>query len=202
MRTAASPKLVGDFIFGQTRGGVLNLLYGHPSEEFYVRQIARLAGLSVGIVQRELESLNQVGLVTRSKRGNQVFYKANQESPVYVELAGLISKTLGVFQLLRSSLAPLEERIAWAFVYGSVARQKETAESDVDLMVVGNVTLEEVLACLAAVEAKIGRLVNPTLYPVAEFRDKIVHKNHFIGSVIRNAKVSLIGDGDEFRKVG
>ena len=188
-------------LFGQTRGRILRLLFGHPDRTFYVRQIARETGVSVGTVQRELEALAQVGIVERSDSGHQVYYQANRKHPVFSELQSLIAKTVGVFQLLRSALARLAERISLAFVYGSMASRKENAGSDVDLMVVGDVTLDEILAQLAPVERTIGRAINPTLYSVHEFDSKLKSGNHFLTSVMGGEKVVLIGEDDESGKV-
>lgn len=193
--------MLGDLLFGQTRGGVLMLLYSRLDESFYVREIARRIGVSVGIVQRELETLYQVQLVHRRKTGNQVFYQANREHPVFSELSALVAKTLGIFEMIRSALVPLEKKIRWAFVYGSLARQQERAESDVDVMIVGDVSLDEVLPLLAEVENTSGRAVNPTVFTETEFREKGKEGNHFVGSVMRGKKITLIGDEDEFGKV-
>src|ERR1039458_2232370 len=142
MRTKTKP--LGDLLFGQTRGSVLALLYGMPDQTFFVRQIARRIGTSVGPVQRELKTLSEVGLIDRSTVGRQVFFQANRDHPGFPELRSLVAKTSGVFHLLRSALMPLAERISIAFVYGSMARGEETAGSDVDLLIIGEVTLDEV----------------------------------------------------------
>jgi predicted nucleotidyltransferase len=193
---------LGDLLFGQTRGRVLALLFGHPDETFFVRQIARHAGTSVGTVQRELETLSRLGLIERSVSGRQVYYKANGNHPVFAELSSLIAKTVGVFQLLGAALAPFANRVSLAFVYGSTARRDETAESDVDLMVVGDVTLDEVLTQLAPVERAVGRPINPTVFSVKEFKSKLQNGNHFLRAVMRGEKVFLIGEEDELGKMG
>src|SRR5438094_5303258 len=161
-----------DLLFGRTRGAVLALLYGRAEHSFYTREIAREVGASVGAIQRELENLSQVGLILRKSVGNQVFYQANRDMPIFPEMRGLINKTIGIFGILGSALRPLSKQIVAAFVYGSVARKQETAQSDVDLMVVGKVTLDEVLSRLSTVEKGIGRSINPTVYSVAEFKSK------------------------------
>jgi uncharacterized protein len=194
-------KTLGDLLFGQTRGRILALLYGTPDQSFFVRQIARRTSTSVGAVQRELETLTDFGLIDRSNLGSQVFYQANRSNPVYAELHSLVAKTSGIFHLLRSSLAPLVPQISFAFVYGSLARGEETAASDVDLMVVGDVTLDELLPRLAPVEQDLARPINPTVYSLKEFKSKLRAKNHFLSSVARGKNVFLIGDEDELRKV-
>jgi uncharacterized protein len=191
-----------DLLFGRTRGAVLALLYGRADQSFYTREIARQVGASVGAIQRELENLSKVGLILRKSVGNQVFYQANRDMPIFPEMRGLINKTIGIFGILGSALRPLSKQIVAAFVYGSVARKQETAQSDVDLMVVGKVTLDEVLSRLSTVEKGIGRSINPTVYSVAEFKSKFASGNHFLTSVLKGQKVFLLGDEDELRKMG
>jgi uncharacterized protein len=200
MRT--NSKSLGDLLFGQTRGRVLALLYGMPDQTFFVRQIAREVGTSVGSVQRELETLLEVGLLNRTTIGRQVFYQANSRHPAFADVRSLIAKTSGIFHQLRSALAPLASQITFALVYGSIARGDEDAGSDVDLMIVGNVTLDDVLAQLAPVENAIGRPINPTVYSLKEFKTRIKDGNHFLTSILHGKKMLLIGDEDELGKMG
>jgi len=197
---------LSDVLFGQIRGRVLALLYGRADKSFYVRQIARQVTASVGAVQRELEKLAKVGLLVRTSVGNQVFYQVNQRNPVFSEMRALVGKTVGVFNILRSALEACSEQIKVAFVYGSVARQEETAESDIDVMIIGDVQLDEVLSRLSEVETTLGRAVNPTVYPAREFQTKLQAGNHFLDAVLNGKKVFLFGNeeklSDEPGKMG
>ncbi len=199
----ARPVTLADVLFGKGRGELLALIYGHPEESFYYRQITRrLAKVSPGTLQRELDLLSRLGLIGRSTVGNQVFYRANRDHPVFPELRALIAKTLGAIQVLRAGLAPIADRISAAFIYGSMARQEERAESDIDLLVVGGISLEEVFGCVNGVESSLGRPVNPTVYSPVEFKSKLATGNHFLNSVVRGKKIFLIGDEGELRKMG
>ncbi|MFZ0732149.1 MAG: nucleotidyltransferase domain-containing protein [Candidatus Sulfotelmatobacter sp.] len=193
---------LADLLFGRTRGALLALLYGRADQSFYTRQIAREVDGSVGAVQRELENLSKVGLIVRKSVGSQVFYQANRDAPIFREMQALVNKTVGIFSILQAALHPLSKRISVAFVYGSVAREEETAQSDVDLMVVGKATLDEVLSRLSPVEKSIGRPINPTVYSVSEFKSKLGTENHFLTSVLKGQKLFLMGDESELRKVG
>jgi len=192
---------VGDLLFGQTRGRVLALLYGAPGESFFIRQIGRQVETSVGTVRRELTLLADKGLIKRSAVGNQVFYQANQEHPDFPELRALLAKTAGVFPMLRAALAPLSLRISVAFVYGSVARGEDKATSDIDLMVVGAVSLDDVLDAVGPLEKQLGRPVNPTIYSPADLTARLRSGNHFLQSLRKSKKAFLIGDEDGFRRV-
>jgi len=193
---------LSDLLFGRTRGAILALLYGRADQSFYTRQIAREVDASVGAVQRELENLSKVELIVRKSVGSQVFYQANRDTPIFPEMRALVNKTAGVFSVLRSALHPLSKQIVAAFVYGSLAREEESAQSDIDLMVVGNASLDQVLSRLSKVEKGIGRPINPTVYSVAEFKSKLATGNHFLTAVLEGQKVLLLGDEDELRKVG
>lgn len=192
---------LGDVLFGRNRGKILGLLFGNPDHSYYLRQIAAAVGTKAGTIAPELALLRDLGLLLSSRVGNQVFYKANQKSPIFSELKSLVAKTVGVFQLLRSALEPVADRIEYAFVYGSFARNDETSQSDVDLLIVGQIELEEVLAELQAVEKQIQRPINPTVYSSEDFRAKVANSNHFLSSVLRGAKVFIIGNEDELRKI-
>ena len=160
------------------------LLYGRADQSFYTRQIAREVDASVGAVQRELENLSKVGLNVRKSLGSQVFYQANRNAPIFREMQALVNKTVGIFSILQAALHPLSKRTVMAFVYGSVAREEQTTQSGVDLMVVGKATLDEVLSRFSPVEKTIGRPINPTVHSVAEFRSKIGSRNHFLNAVV------------------
>jgi uncharacterized protein len=192
---------LSDVLFGQIRGGVLALLYGQADKSFYVRQIARHVNASVGAVQRELEKLAEVDLIARTSVGNQVFYQVNRRNPVFAEMKVLVSKTVGVFNILRSTLEQLADRITIAFVYGSVARHEEKAESDVDIMIMGDVGLDDVLSNLSGAETILGRRIEPTVFSVHEFKRKLEEGNHFLNAVLNGDKVFLIGNEDELRKM-
>ena len=197
--SAQSP--LSDVLFGQIRSGVLALLYGWADKAFYVRQIARRVNASAGSVRRELEKLAAVDLIVRTSVGNLVFYQANQRHPTFPEMRALVNKTVGMFNTLHSALEPLSNRARVAFVYGSIARQEERAESDIDLMIIGDIELDDVLVRLQKAETALGRAVNPTIYSIHEFERKLEEGNHFLNAVLDGKKVFLIGNEDELREV-
>jgi predicted nucleotidyltransferase len=189
-------------LFGRTRRVLLALLYGHADEAYYLRQIARTTGLGLGAVQRELQRLTAAGIITRSIRGRQVYFQANRECPIFPELKTLVIKTVGIGDVLRSALLPLGDKIRLAFIYGSLARGDERPGSDVDLIVVGEASFEEVVAALGAAQDTLAREVNPTVYSLAEFRAKLAARHHFVLSVMRDKKIFLIGDQRELARLG
>lgn len=188
-------------LLGKTRRSILSVLYGHADETFYLRQLVRVVGSGTGAVQRELKALAEAGIITRIEKGRQVYYQANAQCAVYPELKSLIMKTAGMGDALKVAMLPLAERVRTAFIYGSVARGSESSGSDVDLFVVGDVTLAEVVQTLSPVQLNLNREINPTVYPVEEFRIKQAAGHHFIKSVLEGNKVFLIGDENDLAKL-
>ena len=182
------------FLLGQTRSAVLGALFLHPESSLHVRELARLTGASAGSLHRDLRAMAELGLLSRQEVGRQVHYRANVESPVFPELAGLLRKTAGVADVLRDALAPVADDIDRAFVFGSLARGTEHAHSDVDVMIVGDVDFGEAIVSLAPVQERLRREINPTILTRAEFDRKLKQHDPFVTQVWKGAKLWLIGD--------
>lgn len=197
MSTTFGYDMLAASLFGRTRRAVLGLLFGHADETFYLREIARITGCGLGGVQRELGRLTEAGILRRTVRGSLVFFEANRDCPVFEELKGLVVKTAGVVDVLRGALATLAARIRIALVYGSVARGDENRASDVDLLVVGDVSFAEIVTALGPAQETLRREVNPTVYPPEEFTSKLVAGEHFLGRVVEGEKLFVLGSERE-----
>lgn len=184
-------------VFPKARRAVLGLLLSHSDRAFYLREIVERTGLGIGHLQREFERLAEAGIIRRFKQGRHVYFQADQTCPIYNELRGIVLKTVGVADEMRRALLPLRKRIRVAFIYGSVARGSETSASDIDLMVIGDVTLAEVVDAVRETEAIILRPVNPTVYPSKEFTAKLAASQHFLTKVMGREKLMLMGDEDD-----
>lgn len=185
-------------LFSNTQQRVLAFLFGQPERSFFATELIGLAGGGSGAVQRELKRLAESGLVTVKRLGNQKHYQANPQSPIFAELCGIVQKTVGLAEPLRAALMPFAKGIVAAFVYGSVAKRSDTAQSDIDLMVLSD-SLEyaDLFAALEEAATRLGRTVNPTIYTRHEFARRIKQKNAFVTRVLAQPKVWLIGGEDE-----
>lgn len=188
-------------LFGSTRRRVLAWLLGHADEAYYLRELARHIGGAVGAVQRELELLTACGLVRREVRGKQVYFQANHEAAIFPELRGLFAKTTGLVDILREALMPLADRVVAAFVFGSAPRGDLHAASDIDLMVIGDTSFGDVITVVQGAEKRLGRDINPTVYSVDEFREKIEAKHHFLTTVLAEPKLFVLSDEDGLHSV-
>ena len=188
-------------IFGKTRQAVLALLYGRADTSFYTKQVMDAVKIGHGTVQRELKNLTAAGIIIREVQGRQVYYRANEKCPIFNELKSIVRKTFGVADVLRQSLTPEADNMQVAFIFGSIARSSDDRRSDIDLMVVGRTTFGDVVSLLKPAEEKLGREVNPVVYPVAEFKKKVKEDHHFVRTVLEAEKIFVIGDEDGLRKL-
>jgi predicted nucleotidyltransferase len=188
---------LASLLFGVYRREVLALLLLHPENSLHVREIARVTGTIPGTLLRELNRLADAGVLLRKSVGNQVHFQANLACPIYEELRGILKKTSGLADVLREALEPLADRIAAAFVYGSVARGDERAGSDVDVMIVGDPKLAEVVRALAPAHETLRREISPNVYRAAEFGAKLAEGEPFLQRVMQDRKIYLIGSEDD-----
>jgi len=179
------------------RARVLGWLFTHPDERYFVRQLTGLLVEDSTNVSRELARLENLGVLVSTREGKQKYYQVNQRSPIYDELHGLVIKTVGVADVVRSALAPLAEQIKVAFIFGSFAAGTETRTSDIDVMIIGKATFDEVVSAIGPAEEKIDREINCVVYPAGEFRQKARTSEHFVDTVLESEKIFLIGDERE-----
>jgi DNA-binding transcriptional ArsR family regulator len=201
MSTEQEYQDLASVLFGKTKKAILALLFMHPEESFYLRQIVRNLGLGQGAVQRELSNLNEARLIVREVKGNQVYYQANRKSPIFKELKSLMVKTAGVAEVLKGALSELREKINLAFIYGSMAAGTHRNTSDVDLMIIGQISFKEAVAALRSAQEKLGWEVNPSVYSPQEFEKKLAVGHHFLKSVSTSPKIFLIGENREVTKL-
>lgn len=202
MRTTKPTTDLGTLFFGAYRRQVLGLLLLHPGESFHLREIARITNTQPGTLQRELAQLANAGVLSREKTGNLVRYKADTACPIYDELRGILKKTAGVADVLRAGLASLSDKIPVAFVYGSIASGAERRASDIDIMVIGNVSFEEVVGALHASQEELRREINPNVYGLAEFKKKAKEKGAFLTRVLDEPVLFILGTANDLRKLG
>ncbi len=188
-----------ELLFSSTaRVKVLALLLLNPETSFYQREISALTDLPIRAVQREVERLQTLGLLTSFTRGNQVHYQVNRDFFLFPELKGIFLKTVGLTALLGNALKETEN-IALAFIYGSYAADQESTASDVDLLVVGTLSSRALHTTLKEAEKLMHREINYTLFSPEEFRARAQTGNGFLQNVLIGPKLFLIGDENALR---
>ncbi len=191
------PTSLANALFTTTQQRVLRKLFGNTERTYFKQELIARTGSGSGAVQRELARLVESGLVTVTLIGSQKHYQANRNAPIFEELRGIVTKTVGLIDPLRLALRPLAKRIDRALVYGSVAKGAARAGSDIDLLIVAEgLTLEELFAKLAPAERTLGRSIHPTLYTAEEFARRRKSRNPFLLKVLAGEHIYLIGSED------
>lgn len=190
-----------DALFPKARRDILSATFGQPERWWYMSELAQQFNTTPSSLQRELQSLVSSGILRQRRDGRRTYFQAESASPIFRELRGIIVKTLGLEEAIKEALVEFGDRVACAFLYGSVARRQEHTLSDVDLMIIGSVGLSELSPSLRVLEKKFGREINATCYSPNEFRKKVEAENHFVTSVLKGAKTFLKGDKDELESL-
>jgi DNA-binding transcriptional ArsR family regulator len=187
-------------LFPAVRQEILVATLLSPEKSWYLSELATHLKTSPSSLQRELEALAKSGLLQRRQEGRRTYYKAETASPVFGELRALFSKTAGIIPLLKAELDRFGPKIRWAGMYGSMAKGEEQARSDIDLLIVGPVTMVDLLPGLRRIEEQFGREVNVTRYSEAEFRSKRYSRDHFLSSVLKSSLITIVGSLNELEK--
>ena len=183
-----------------TLAALLGVLARDPDRTYIQKELVEASGGSLYLVQRELKRLEEAGLVARETRGRQVEYTVNAGHPAFAGIREALLATTGLGDRLRDSMRSLAG-IRLAFVFGSVAAGTDTAESDLDVFVVGPLGLRDVAARLVPAIRGIAREPNIVVMTEAELRERIAGEDHFVSHVLTGPKLWLVGDDDELAAV-
>ncbi len=190
-------------LFTDSQSRLFFWVFGQPDRSYHLNELRRLTGLGSASLQRELRRLVAGSLVNSQSVGNMRRFQANPQSYIFAELVALTRKTLGTVPVLRDALMPLQPDLLGAWVYGSVAKQSDTARSDIDVMLVGaNLLLSRVLVCLTPAEELLGRKINPNCLTRAEFERRLCEPDSFINRVLSQPTLTLIGHLNELTRAG
>jgi predicted nucleotidyltransferase len=189
-------------LFGsRTRTALLGTLFLNEGKEFYVRELERLTGEDYKGIVLELGRLERIGAVQGRKQGNLKYYGLNRDFLLYEEFKSIFQKTKGPIPLLRVILSK-EKEIEAAFIFGSLAAGRERGDSDIDLMVIGNVQAERLLLLLREPEKALQREINLSVFEPAEVKERLKRKDPFITEVMKGPKEFLVGDEEQLRAIG
>lgn len=186
--------VLNKLIPSRTRVEILKLLLLNPKNSYYLREIEQYVKSPVRAVQREMENLHHIGLIEMSARGNRRYYSVNQNFPIYQELKSILLKTVALGEVLRKVFKAHQQDIKLAFIYGSYAKQTENTLSDIDLLVIGNISPRQLSEILRQPKSDLRREINFTIYSVKEFKKKLDEKNHFLLNVLKSKKIYLVGN--------
>ena len=190
-----------DVLLSKTKQHLLSAILLQPERSWYLSELARRLHVPPSSLQRELAQFVETGIVTRRQDGNRVYFQANRICPVFQELSQMLTKTVGLADVVRSALMPLRPNIDVALIYGSIASSKERPSSDVDLMVIGRANLADLSVILRPLEEQLGRSVNVSVYTTQEFLKRLNQRNHFLGSVLKTELLYIFGTADDLARL-
>ncbi len=182
-------------LFSSTRAELLSLFFNNPDSKFYLREIARHISKDAAGIKRELDTLVKIGLLAREQRGVQKYYYADKNSPVFSEMKGLIFKTTGIQGSIKATLSRLKG-VQLAFIYGSYARGSEKEDSNINIMVIGQVNITELNDMVMTLEEKLKREIDYLVFDEQEYRKRKDAKDHFIREIVKGKKIFLVGRED------
>jgi predicted nucleotidyltransferase len=180
---------------------ILTAVLVDREQPWYFRDLAKRLGRTPSTLQRPLSALVRAGIIRKWTDGNRVYFAADLDCPFLPELRGLLEKTVGLVDVLAEVLRPHAKATRLAFVYGSLAKGQQRSESDVDLLVIGQITLSDLSPALSKAENRLRRPVNATIFSPREFAGKLARKNHFLRSVLSKEKIFVIGTAHELEEL-
>lgn len=173
----------------------------NPGKEAYQSEVVEATGQSLIQVQRALKKLESSGIVFKRTDGNRVYYESNRHHPAFEDIKNALLKTIVIGDNLRKRLCKIKDKVQFVFVYGSVAKAKEGPKSDLDLFIIGDLGIRELANIIGPLSEEIHREINPTVYSLSEFKQKMKEKNVFINEILHDAKIWIIGEQNEFEKM-
>lgn len=200
MHTTDSP-ILKTLFSSSARIQLLRALLLDPGEGLYLRKLEAKTGFAPRTIQLELNRLTRAGILNRTDSGNRAYYRINEGCPIIPELRSIFVKTVGVADVLRRALEPDRDRILAAFIYGSFASGEISPDSDVDVMLIGDIAFGEVVTRFRDPQAELGREVNPSVFDPEEFKRRIASRDHFTTAVMQGPKIFLLGGDDELRRL-
>jgi predicted nucleotidyltransferase len=187
-------------LFGsRIRARLLGWFFTHTGESFFVRQLASILKEDPTNLSREMANLERLGILKSTRQGNLKHFQANPGCPFFEEMKGLVLKTNGVAGQLKEAMDILAG-IEIAFIYGSYARGEEQTDSDVDMLIIGDVDMDLLDTSIGNLEISLGRSINYVIYTMEEFESKLRARDGFIHDVLGGQKIMLIGKEDGFGK--
>ena len=194
MDPRTEPVSLSNALFSKVQQRVLGLVFAHPERSFYTQEIIRSVDSGVGAVERELSRLHRSGLVSVERIGKQKHYRANRNAPIFEELHGLVLKTVALSEVLKAALAPHADMIVAAFVFGSVAKGTDTAESDIDLMVIGDdLDLSTLYSAFEDAGSRLLRKVSPMFMTPEDWGRKAAQRGSFVQQLNTSPRIFLSG---------
>ncbi len=172
-------KIISFFLFGKN--------------ESHIREISRELKISVSAVKREIDNLKSIGLINLDK--NKI--TLNKNCNYLEDLKNLFIKTDYIIYPIKDVLK--NEKIRYAFIFGSFARGTYTKDSDIDLMIIGNLDSFNLYKKLKPVENKIKRDINPVVWTLENLKKE--KNSGFVKDIFKKGIIMIKGSEYELKRI-
>ena len=181
----------------KTRVAMLKLFFLNKDREFYIREIEKETGISIGPIQHEIRNLVDIGMLKTRKSGQRIYYSINKSHIIYKELLSIVKKSMGIVSQLKEIMGG--DDIDCAFIYGSYAAGSETEASDIDIMVIGSISSKTLSKLIGSVQSSVA--INYNLMSRNECLENAKEKNSFINRILDSEKIILKGDNETIKEI-
>ena len=158
--------LFNGLITSKMRIRILMRLFLNPDQQVYPRELADEFMASPSQVNDELKRLNEAGLLTVTKNGRQINYRANKQHSLFPELQSMVKKALGMDQLLDSIIKRLGY-LECAFIIDDYAQGKDSGL--IDLVLVGQINKKNLTDLVTKTERYIKRKIRTLVLTREEY---------------------------------
>jgi predicted nucleotidyltransferase len=194
--------MLKELFSSQIRIILLNTFLMNSDSEYYLRELAEKFKVSPRHISLELQNLKKIELIKKRISGKQHYYSVNKNHPIFQELRNIFIKTIGLKSVIENALIQYSDLIKFAFIYGSIAKDDARVDSDIDLMIIGDVSGRKISGAMIRAGNELNKEVNFNIFSANEFSGRLISNDHFINSIYKESKLFIIGNPDEFERLG
>lgn len=187
---------LSDFLLSKVRVKLLKIFFQNPEKIFYVRELVRMADEEINAIRRELIRMENNNMVYKEGRGNRLYYGFKKDYLYYSELLQLVVKSSGLGGAIIKERNRLG-KIKYCLLSGKFARKRPHQDTDVDLLLIGDIVMTQIAALIDTHEKENGRQVNYSVMTADEFDFRKKRRDPFLTQILMGSRIMLIGDEEE-----
>jgi len=170
---------------------LLGYFFINPQAELYVNELERMFKVDKRNLVKKLKELESAGIMKSSARGNLKIYSINRDFPLYSEYKKIVLKTVGIEGKLSEAVRACKG-IKKAVIFGSYAKNKMEAHSDIDVLAVGDHSSIELQKKISEIQRETGREINVVNMDEAEYKARLKKKDPFLADIARNKHINIL----------
>ena len=168
----------------------------HPEPRDHIRALASSVDAQYNAVWKQLNNLENSDLLQSESIGGRKVFTLNSNASIIPELRSILLKTVAAGDHIRQSLGELKG-IKAANIFGSYAKGEVDADSDLDLLFIGDIDVEKISPVIDQLESQLERDVNYILFTENEWNSRMEKQDPFVINVQDEQKIMLIGPQDD-----